>query len=121
MFNPWIAVTIANAAPALMPRIPGPPNGLRVTPWVIEPAAAKQAPAAIASRVRGNRNSRTTICAVSSESKANRAAQAVPRSTATGPTKRLQIEAKPSRVTASKAQPIGRREPSSLSGFEAFR
>ena len=57
----YIAVTIAKAAPAFTPKMPGAPNGLRVIPWVSAPATARQEPAANPRIVLGKRSSLTTI------------------------------------------------------------
>jgi hypothetical protein len=54
-----IASTTANAAPALMPRIPGSASALRVTPCISAPAAPSAAPTSSPSSVRGRRRSRT--------------------------------------------------------------
>ena len=53
--TPTIASTIANAAPALMPRMPGSASGLRVSPCMQAPASPSAPPTASASRVRGSR------------------------------------------------------------------
>ena len=55
--------TTANAAPALMPRIPGSASGLRVTPCISAPAPPSAAPTSSPSSVRGTRRSRTIACA----------------------------------------------------------
>ncbi len=57
-----MASTTANAAPALMPRIPGSASGLRVTPCISAPAAPSAAPTSSPSSVRGTRSSRTITC-----------------------------------------------------------
>ena len=49
--------TTANAAPALMPKIPGSASGFRVWPWINVPAVPKAAPTTMPRIVRGIRRS----------------------------------------------------------------
>src|SRR5699024_1640600 len=52
--------TTASEAPAVSPRRPGSPSGLRVAPWRPAPATARAAPTSIAVTVRGTRAATTT-------------------------------------------------------------
>ncbi len=57
--NTATAITTANPAPALTPRIPGSASGLRVMAWISAPAIPSAAPTSRPSTVRGTRSSRT--------------------------------------------------------------
>ena len=60
--------TTANAAPALMPRMPLSASGFRVSACMIAPATASAMPANKPATTRGARTSRMMMCANSAPS-----------------------------------------------------
>ena len=99
-----IAATMASAAPALIPRIPGSASGLRVSPCMSAPASPSAAPTSRPMSVRGTRRS-VTIASFAVSPPCSSASMTSCRGIEREPSTRLATQTTASTTTASTSPP----------------